>query len=53
MHKRQAPLVVSFYTMHTPYEQEVNDVLASLERWGPNMMCEGSRLVPTGKLTAT
>jgi hypothetical protein len=34
MHERQAPIVVSFYTKHTPYEQEVTHLLTSLERWG-------------------
>jgi hypothetical protein len=33
MDKRKSPIVVSFYTKHTPYEKEVENLISSLERW--------------------
>ena len=43
MHTRPSPLVVSFYTKDTPYEQEVQNLLASLERWGIDYDVRGLR----------
>ena len=35
------PLVVSFYTLNTPYEQEVQNLLASCKKWGLEIHAEG------------
>ncbi len=36
-----APVIVSFYTLNTPYEQEVQGLIESCHRWGLEYCIEG------------
>lgn len=50
MPNARTPLVVSFYTLHTPYQVEVRNLIASCEKWGIEHRVEGVKSMGSWEL---